>query len=118
MYYQEYGRKYKNVNKEYGGHTYHSKREAEYAHQLDLLKKARDKYVKVDKWERQHKIDIRVHGVHICNYYVDFKVWFADGRIEIHEVKGFATDTWKLKWKLTEAIFATEHPEIGLKVIK
>ena len=44
----------------------------------------------------QYKIDIRVNGKHICNYYMDFKVIKSDGTIEFHEVKGFETDVWRL----------------------
>lgn len=118
MYYQEYGRKYRNVRKDYNGYIYDSKREAEYAHQLDLLKKAKDPKVRVKNWERQYKLDLRINDRHICNYYVDFRVEYEDGSIELVEVKGFETDTWKLKVKIMEATYLVEHPEITYKVIK
>jgi hypothetical protein len=31
-----------------------------------------------------------------------------DGSIEYHEVKGFETDVWKLKWKMALAIYGAE----------
>lgn len=118
MYYQEYGRKYRNIRKDYGGYLYDSKREAEYAHQLDLLKKATDPHKRVESWERQYKLDLRANGIHICNYYVDFLVRYADGRTELHEVKGMENATWRLKVKIMEATYLVEHPEIEYKVIK
>lgn len=93
--------KYKAVKQCYNGYNYDSKLEANYAAQLDWMIKAKE----VEKWERQHKISIDINGVHICNYFMDFKVWFTDGRVEYHEVKGFFTEIWKMKWKLSKAIY-------------
>lgn len=93
--------KYRNTKQTYNGYSYDSKLEAGHAQHLDLLIKAGE----VEKWERQHKISIDINGVHICNYFIDFKVYFIDGRIEYHEVKGYETDVWKLKWKLSKAIY-------------
>ena len=36
-----------------------------------------------------------------CTYMPDFMVLTDDGFIEMHECKGFPTDTWKVKWKLS-----------------
>ena len=102
--------KYKAKKQEYNGHTYDSKREAAYAQTLDLMIKSGD----VIWWKRQHKISIDVGDVHICNYFIDFQVSFSDGRLEFHEVKGFETAVWKLKWKLTKALF----PDYDLVIIK
>ena len=93
--------KYKAVKQSYNGYNYDSKLEANYASQLDLLIMAKE----VEKWERQYKISIDVNDVHICNYFIDFKVWFTDGRVEYHEVKGYETEVWKMKWKLSKAIY-------------
>jgi len=93
--------KFGSIKQTYNGFSYDSKREAEYAAELDWLMEAKE----VKKWERQHKISIDINGKHICNYYVDFKVYFNDGRIEYHEVKGYETAVWKLKWKLSQAIY-------------
>ncbi len=35
---------------------------------------------------------------------MDFRVPNADDSIEYHEVKGFETALWKLKWELTQAL--------------
>ena len=85
----------------YRGCLYHSKKEAEYAMELDseLLK------MKIAGWHRQVDLDIIVKGVHVCKAIVDFLVIHTDGSREYVEVKGFATDVWKLKRKLIAAIY-------------
>jgi hypothetical protein len=84
--------------------------EAGYCDELRLLVKAGE----VAKYEIQHRVEIVVKGVKICNHYVDFLVFYPDGRAEFHEAKGYDTDVWKLKKKLTEALF----PDIAYKVIR
>ncbi len=102
QYYKSFSKsKYKAVKQNYNGYSYDSKLEANWAAQLDLMIKAKE----VKKWERQHKISIDIDGIHICNYFIDFKVWFTDGRVEYHEVKGYETEVWKLKWKLSKALY-------------
>lgn len=93
--------KYNAKSTVYNGYSYHSKKEASYAMELDWKIKAG----LVEKWERQVKLDLRVNDHHICKYYIDFKVYYTDGHIEYVEVKGFETDVWRLKWRVTEAIF-------------
>lgn len=114
VYFQKRGNKYGAKSSIYNGISYHSKKEAGRAQELDLLKKAGE----IKDWERQHKIDLKVNGYHICNYYIDFKVTHNNGDIELEEVKGFETEVWRLKWKLTEAILSKENPEIKLTVIR
>ena len=94
----------------YKGISYDSKREAKHAADLDLLILAG----KVNKWERQHKIVLDVKGEHVCNYFIDFKVFLADGSIEYHEVKGAETALWRQKWKLTKILY----PDFNLIIIK
>lgn len=105
--------KYNNVRQTYNGYNYDSKLEAQTAARLDMMKKAigRDK---VKYWERQYKISLDVNGVHIANYFIDFKVEFVDGRQEFWESKGMESDLWKLKWKLTKALY----PDFNLVLIK
>ena len=93
--------KYHSKNTMYNGYNYDSKLEASYAIELDWLIKAKQ----VTSFERQHKIDILVNSVHICNYFIDFKVFYPDGHIEFVEIKGVETDVWKIKWKLAQAIY-------------
>ena len=93
--------KYNAVKQTYNGYNYDSKMEAMYASQLDWLIKAKE----IDKVERQHKISLDVNGVHIANYFIDFKVYYCDGHVEYHEVKGAETMLWRMKWKLSKAMY-------------
>jgi len=90
---------------------YHSKKEAGYARELDLLYRAGE----IKDWEGQYKLPLDVNGYHICNYIVDFKVINKDGSIELHEVKGFETEIWRLKWKLTEALYGNKFKLVVIK---
>jgi len=93
--------KYGAVKQTYNGYSYHSKKEAHYAAELDWRIKAKE----IKSWTRQHRLDLRVNDELICKYYIDFRAELTDGSIEYIEVKGFETDLWRLKWKLTKAIF-------------
>jgi hypothetical protein len=101
QYNKSFGNKYGSTKQTYNGYSYDSKLEAAYAQQLDWMIEAKE----VEKWERQYKISIDVGDIHICNYFIDFKVFFTDGRVEFHEVKGYETEVWKMKWKLSKAIY-------------
>lgn len=113
MWRERRGNKYGAKSALYNGLQFHSKREAAYAAELDLRKKGKA----IRDWERQVKIDLSVGDFHICNYYIDFVVTHNDGTKEYVEVKGFATDTWRLKWKLFEALYS-EKPQTLLTVVK
>lgn len=78
-----------------------SKFEASVAQNLELLKKAGE----IVDFQEQVKIPLEVNGFHICNYFIDFVIQHNDGEVEYREAKGFATDVWKLKWKLFEALY-------------
>jgi len=78
-----------------------SKFEAGKAQELELLLKAGE----IKSFQEQVKIPLVVNGFHICNYYIDFVVKHNDGEIEYVETKGYATDVWKLKWKIFEALY-------------
>lgn len=98
---------------EYKGERYDSGFEARHAMDLDILLKAK----KIKDWQRQVKIPLQVNGYHICNYYIDFVVQHLDGSTEYIECKGWASDLWKLKWKLFEALYS-DKPDVKLTVIK
>lgn len=106
--------KYNNKTKQYGGRTYDSIREANHAEELDWRIKAGE----VWNWVPQYKIDLKVNGKHICNYYVDFKVVMKDGSVQFHEVKGMVLPLWQLKWALFEALIDEIEPGAELLVIK
>ena len=105
------GNKYGAKRHEYNDYTYHSKLEAGYAAELDLRLRAKD----IIGWRRQVPLDITVNGKHICIYRIDFIVEYADGTEDWVEVKGLETETWRLKWKLTEALWG-DDPKIRLIV--
>lgn len=96
----------------YNGDVYDSKAEASYAQNLDLLMKAKSKADKVVSWERQLKYPIIVNDQKICDYYLDFKVTYADGRIEHVDVKGYkkgqAYAMFRLKKKLMLAVHSID----------
>lgn len=106
--------KYNNKTKQYNGRTYDSIREANHAEELDWRKKAGE----IKEIIPQFKIDLRVNGRHIANYYVDFKVIMEDGSIQFHEVKGLVLPLWQMKWALLEAILDEVEPGAELLVIK
>jgi hypothetical protein len=107
------GNKYGSTSHEFNGRIYHSKAEAHYAQDLDLMLKAGE----LKEVIPQFKISLDVFGKHICNYIIDFRVIHKDDSIEYIECKGFATDTWRLKWKLTEAILNETEPGSVLTVV-
>jgi len=108
------GHKFNASRARYGDTIYHSKKEANYAATLDMLKKAEDPKDRVVRWERQVRVPLIVKGKLIANWYIDFLVTYGDGRVQYEEVKGFATETYLLKRKLFEALY----PERVLKVIR
>lgn len=113
MYRVRYGNKFGNIKQEVNGIVYHSKKEAGYAHDLNMRKVAGE----IKDWERQVKISLDVGKYHICNYYIDFMVMHNDDRVEYVEVKGFETPEWRLKWKLFEALYSA-LPNTILSVVK
>ena len=93
------GNKFGSRRSAYRGQIYHSKLEAEDAMWLQsLLDEGKLKNV-----ERQHKIDIKVNGIHIANHYVDFLVTLPDDRQKFVETKGMATSEWRMKCALVRA---------------
>jgi hypothetical protein len=104
------------VSSIYNGVSYHSKLEAAYAAALDLALKAGE----IAKWERQVRLDLKVNGQHITNYFIDFIVFHNDGSREFTEVKGMEMEVWKLKWRILEATFDDfkTNPDDCLTVIK
>jgi len=97
---------------EYNGEVYDSKKEASYAHLLDILKRSKDPKDKVVSYRRQVPFVAVVNGKKICTYILDFIVWYADERLEHIDVKGMksgsAYQMFRLKKKLIEALFSIE----------
>ena len=119
--------KFKNKRTEFGGRIYASKLESSVAADLELARHATNKKDKVVEIWPQHNIDIYLDGTTLTRkptsnklfrYIIDFKVQYADGRIEYVEAKGLAMALWRFKWKVTEAVLNAEEPEAVLRVIK
>lgn len=108
--------KYHNKSSVYNGIYYHSQFEANYASELDWLVKSKE----IKSWERQVKLDLKVNGYHITNYYIDFIVHHFDGSRDFTELKGHETADWRLKWSLLEAVFDDfkEHPDDMMVLVK
>src|SRR4051812_19963996 len=102
--------KYKNTRTEYNGFKYASAKEARYAQNLDILKKAQGN-TKVLSYVQQMPFVIEVKGIRICKYLLDFMVSYPD-RIEYIDVKGMRTPVYKIKKKLVEAQFGIEIKEV------
>lgn len=90
-----------NRKTEYAGDIYHSKREADYAAELNMRVRGKD----IRGWERQVRLPLVVNGIQVAMYALDFVVEHLDGSKEYIEVKGHETAVWKLKWKLFEACY-------------
>ena len=103
--------KYGNLKTEYNGVIFHSKKEANYCQQLDFLKKAKGDRDQVLRYEMQVPYQIIMNGIKISKYLADFKVWYADGRVAVIDVKGVRTQTYSLKKKLVEA-------QYGIRIIE
>ena len=100
----------------YNGQIYDSKREAEHAKLLDGLRRATNPEDRVFSVERQAKFDL-LPGASRLNritHKVDFRVTFADGRVELHEVKGMITRDYELRVKLLRHFY----PDLIYKIIK
>jgi hypothetical protein len=113
MYYKTYKPHYYQTPKqEHNGYLYDSKFEAKYGQELELRLKAGD----IKGFERQKNIDLIVNGYVVCQYRVDFVVFHNDETIEYVELKGYATDVFKLKWKLFDALYGN-LPDVKLTII-
>lgn len=97
------------------GITFDSTKEGKYYVTLKYKKYLSNPAERVTDIQCQVKYSIDIEGIHICNYFLDFKVKYADGRIECVDVKGLkmgaAYQIFRLKKKLVEAIY-------GIKIIE
>jgi hypothetical protein len=102
------------VKTEYG--TFDSKKEYAYFKRLMIQKKAVSLYDRVTDIQTQVRYDIDIAGKRICFYKLDFKVRYADGRVEHVDVKGHkkgsAYNLFRIKKKLVEAIYGIEIIEV------
>jgi hypothetical protein len=96
------GRKFGNRRTEYAGRVYDSKLEAQYAADLDLMKRAGDLRGVIPQ------VSLPVPGTR-ARLVVDFLLVLQDGRVKFQDVKaaGGATITraWQLKRQIVESAF-------------
>lgn len=93
-----------------GGIPFDSKAERAHAYWLESERQAG----RIEAWEHHSQrasYKLEVNGKLITTHAVDFTVYYPDGRIEVHEVKGgkaTQTDGFRIRKKLFEAL----NPEI------
>jgi len=100
----------KKSDRTFNGKVYDSKLEMQYRQHLDLLQKAGE----VTRIIEQVQYPVDINQIHICNYNLDFKVTYKDGRNEFIDCKGMKTPVYRLKKKLVEAYY----PTVKIKEIK
>lgn len=94
--------KYRNKQAERDGITFHSQAEARRYDELQLLLKAGA----ISDLMLQPRYPIAVNSVKICTYVADFRYFdHATDEVVIEDVKGAATDTYKIKEKLMLAVY-------------
>ena len=98
------------ADRTYNGVVYHSKAEARYAAELDILKKAGV----ITEWWRQIPFGIKVQGRWICDVVVDFKILDRKEYAYYVEIKGHETEVYRLKRDLLLACY----PGIDYRVVK
>lgn len=100
----------------YNGKVYDSKKEMTFRKKLDLLKSAKDPSERVITIEEHKVYPLDVNGVHICDYELDFKVWYEDGSIKHFDVKGMtvggAYQLFKAKKRLMLACYQIHVIEV------
>lgn len=90
--------------KEVDGIRFDSKKEADYYLKLKYAKKAGD----VVMFLRQVPFDLP-GGV---KYRLDFQEFWADGTVRFVDVKGYATEVYKLKKAQVEALYPIQIEEV------
>ena len=99
----------------FDGIKFDSTKEKNYYAKLCMLKRVTDPEKKVIRIETQVRYDIIINDKKCFFYKLDFKVEYADGRIEHIDIKGCKTgcgyQMFRLKKKCVEAQF-------GIKIIE
>lgn len=107
--------KYGAVKKTVDGHTFPSKMEADY---YVYLKGLQQRKIITDielqpKLELQPKFKYKNKNIQAINYVLDFKVTYADGKIEYIDIKGMETPVSTLKLKMVKYL----HQDITFKIL-
>lgn len=104
--------KYGNIKTLYKNILFHSKKEATYAKTLDALKRAKKPEERVESYDCQRPYPIFINGKKVTTYIADFLVKYADGHVEIVDVKGYKNSIYNLKKKIVEAYYGIKITEI------
>lgn len=91
------------------GHHHPSKVEAAYCQKLQIMLKGGA----IQGFEHEKRYALTVNGKTIGHHKPDFTVINHDGSVEVHEVKGFMTEDWKLR----KALFEVLYPDILYRVM-
>jgi len=107
--------KYRSRKEVVDGIIFDSRKEANRYRELCLLKRAGEV-----TWIELQPVFVLQEGFRHegkrhrpITYRADFRVTYADGRVEVEDVKGMCTDTYKIKKKLLLA----RYPEIIFKEV-
>ncbi|ABR48750.1 protein of unknown function DUF1064 [Alkaliphilus metalliredigens QYMF] len=108
--------KYNNKKTTVDAIEFDSKKEADYYHQLKLLKQAGE--IKDFGIQQRYELlpTFKKNGTTFrsINYVADFVIVNNDGTTEVVDVKGVETQVFKIKQKLFEYMY----PELNLKIVK
>lgn len=110
----ERGNKFGAVRATWGGRSFDSIAERDYAIELDMLRKAGE----IKRVGYQYKISLESEGRFVCFYRIDFRLVMADNSIVFCEFKGVETDAWKIKWALLKAQLHEIEPNGKLWLVK
>ena len=105
--------KFGNNPKIYNDVKYASTKEANYARDLDLLKRVGE----ILDWEYEPRFIFYAYGARITSYKIDFKIIHKDKSIEYVEIKGgkaTQTQAWRIRWKFLKAYLAENEPDSKL----
>lgn len=100
--------KYHNVKTEIDGLKFDSKAEAKYYGVLKMRKLAGE----IDSFDCQVRFDLIVNGFNSGFYKADFVTYKNGERLEVIDVKGVATQVFRLKKKLMKACHNVEIKEV------
>lgn len=90
--------KFNAVRTESDGYKFASKKEAKRYKELKLLQQCGDVVFFLIQ------VPFRLPGG--VKYIVDFEIFWANGEVTFEDVKGFETDTFKMKRKMVEELYA------------
>jgi hypothetical protein len=101
--------KFGNIPQRVDGIFFHSKKEARHYKVLKAMQQAGI----IRDLETQPRFKLDINGVHIANYFADFKYWDNELDCEVVvDVKGVRTEVYKLKKRLMKAIHGIEVEEV------